>query len=431
MNLPSPLGLDGPLTDLRPTSPIQRGSLAIAPGSASRGLLNWVYQFNGRVDVVALSAAIDQVVDRHEVLRTRFVGEGDDLQQASVPFRPGILQVRDGEGADRGERLERARAEAEATYTRLDAVRDTELRASLTILEPKRSLLALFLGEALVDGQSAVFVAREIAATYCERTGQEVPRAMGGSDKSFLDYVADNPVPQDAIDRAMAHWRSLAHLRGPVGSWPMERRDGSIGHTFRLTKDEWKAVLRAARRLKVTPYVLVLTMYQMAIARVTGADGYIINGTIHDRSDPETIGMIGCFDSFIVMRGGVPADAPLESLLDDVSQRVQETVDVAAVPASLSGPDDEGRLPYVASAPSVEFAMFETRDGLDVPGVRQRRFRLGYGHPALRLTSCPVFGTERNFFFSSATASPEELAHLSDVFYEILMATSNPEAPPA
>lgn len=428
MNPTSPLGLDRPLTDLRPTSPIQRGSLAIAEGSASRGLLNWVYQLNGRVDVVALSAAIDQVVERHEVLRTRFVGQGDDLRQASVPFRPGILQVREGEGEDRGERLERARAAAAEEYAGLSAVDDTELRASLTILEPKRSLLALFLGEALVDGQSAVFVAREIAATYCERTGQEVPRAMGGADRSFLEYVAENPVPQDVIDRALAHWRSLAPLRGPVGTWPMERTDTVTGHTFRLTKDEWRAVLRAARRMKVTPYVLVLTIYQMAIARVTGADGYIVNGTIHDRSDPETIGMIGCFDSFVVMRGGVPADAPVEALVDEIAERVQTTVDVAAVPASLAGPDAEGRRVYVASAPSVEFAMFETRDGLDLPGVRQRRFRFGSGHPSIRLTSCPVFGTERNFFFSSATAGPEELAHLSDVFHAILMATSDQPA---
>ena len=205
---------------------------------------------------------------------------------------------------------------------------------------------------------------------------------MGGSDVKFLDYVTDNPVPADVIDRAMAHWQSLAPLRGPVGAWPMERGERGNNHTFRLTKDEWQAVLRTARRIKVTPYVYVLTMFQMAITRFTGGDGYIINGTIHDRPDPETIGMIGCFDSFIVMRGGVPPTHRWSPSSTEIWQRVQETVDVgAAVPASLSGPDAEGRLPYVASVPSVEFAMFETRDGLDLPGVRQRRFRLGVRAP--------------------------------------------------
>ena len=407
---------------LRPTSPIQRGSLAIADGSASGGLLNWVYQLNGGVDVVALSAAIDQVVERHEILRSLFVTRGDQVFQESRPFRPGILKVVDGEGETRGEKLERARAVAEAEYFSLSAVDDTDLRATLAILGPKRSVLSLFLGEAMVDGQSAVFVAREIAKTYSERTGQGTPRGMGGSDVNFLDYITDNPIPADVIERAMAHWQSLAPLRRPVGTWPWERGERGNHHTFRLTKDEWRGVLRTARQLKVTPYVYVLTIFQMAFAGFTGGEEYIINGTIHDRHDPETIGMIGCFDSFVVMRGGVPPDAPLEHLLEVVGERVQETVDIgAAVPASLSGPDAEGRLPYVTSFPSVEFAMFETRDGLDLPGVRQRRFRFGAGHPALRLTCCPVLDGERNFFFSSITADAELLEKVSDIFRGILM----------
>ncbi|HEX7133489.1 MAG TPA: condensation domain-containing protein [Iamia sp.] len=407
---------------LRPTSPIQRGSLAIADGSASRGLLNWVYQLNGQVDVVALSAAIDQVVERHEILRTRFVTRDDQVFQEAQPFRPGILKVVDGEGETRGEKLERARATAETEYFSLSAVDDTELRATLAILGPKRCVLSIFLGEALVDGQSAVFVAREIAKTYSERTGQTPAAGMGGSDVRFLDYVSANPVPADVIERAMDHWQSLAHLRRPVGTWPWERGERTNNVTFRLTKDEWRGVLRTARQLKVTPYVYVLTIFQMAFSRFTGNEEYLINGTIHDRHDPETIGMIGCFDSFVVMRGGVAPDAPLEHLLEVVGERVQETVDIgAAVPASLSGPDAEGRLPYDAAFPSVEMAMFEGRDGPDLPGVRQRRFRFGSGHPALRITCNPVLDGERNFFFSSITADVEHLDQVAETYRSLLM----------
>ena len=81
--------------------------------------------------------------------------------------------------------------------------------------------------------------------------------------------------------------------------------------------------------------------------------------------------------------------------------------------------------PYVPPSPPVSFFLFTEREGLDLAGVRQRRFRVHMGTAdVLRVNVTPDEEGGRNFFFASSSAPPELVIELADTFRSYMEAPS-------
>ena len=87
--------------------------------------------------------------------------------------------------------------------------------------------------------------------------------------------------------------------------------------------------------------------------------------------------------------------------------------------------------PYTPPPTEVSFFMFAEREGLDLQGVRQRRFRVHTGtRDVLRVNCTPDEEGGRNFFFTSASAPPELLTELVTTFRTLLDGAAAPTAAP-
>jgi acetyl esterase/lipase/acyl-coenzyme A synthetase/AMP-(fatty) acid ligase len=400
-----------------PASPIQEAHLQIAPYTSGHGYLSWVYQLNGRLDTQALSQAVDDVVQRHEILRVRFECRDGHLRQAVAPFEPGTLKLVDL--GDRAKRLglDAAIDDVEAVYDSLRPLDDPRFRATLYIIDRKTSVLAMFIAEALVDSDSGALLSAEITRAYDERRGTAVPAGLPAVNAcSYLDYAVSHSAEPAVLALAREHWTRQAQNAPVISLWPTPPHSGARGgssFTFELAPAEWAEVTARARALRCTPYVLVLTCLQAALARDTGLTRFLAHSIASERNRA-TEGMIGNFHSPVRIDMQLDPDATLQHALERTAVAVAEAVEHCVLPSPLAAPVTGAGRTNEDQLTGIRFYMFSSHGGPVFAGVRRRRFRL-HGAPRAALSlSCVYAPTGRqDFVFSSTIASRDQIVRVA------------------
>ncbi len=393
-----------------PLSLTQRSSLLMAPHNPSREFMSWVYQLNGKLDVGALVAAVDDVVAAHDLLRVRFEpGPGGDVETARqyvTPFRPGVVRVVRLDDRPKLEALTAAIVAVEAEYRDLSPWDEPRLQATLYVVAPKTHVLAIFVAEALVDGESGTLVAAELSRAYALHAGKKPPDLALPSGGSYLRWVLDNPVPEPVQRRAVEHWRAVRDEPVAAGWWPMALGPGMRPRTrfFNVPSEHWRHLVEVTPGMAAMPFVVVLSWLEMALAQVAGAERFVVTSAVSNRSRPGAKDLIGNFVGPVRMVAQVgPADR-----LEDVSPRVLRSLRQALAASVVPVPLAEARIQapeaFVPPDPTVSFFMFDEREGPDFVGVRQRRFRVNTGRDVLRVNCTPDDTGGRNFFVISGTA---------------------------
>lgn len=413
-----------------PAGLTQRSSLLMAPFGPSREFMSWVYQLNGRLDIDALAGAIDDVVSRHDMLRVRFESPGGRegardgrLEQVVGRFHSGVLDIVHLDDRPKAQGLAAAVKAVETEYRDLSPWEQPWLEATLYVIAPKTNVLAVWVAEALVDGDSGTLVAAEISRAYAERAGRPVRAMPEASTASYLEWVLDHPVPDLVQERAAEHWKEMAALPIAAGSWPMAVGDRRVTRFFKVPVDEWQRMARGTPALAATPYVVVLSWLEMALARVVGAEEFAVTSAVSNRRHPMTRRMIGSFIGPVRLRAEVHAADRLEDVSPRVMAALRDAVAHSAVPVPLAEAWAQAPAPFMPPPPEVSFFMFAEREGLDLAGVRQRRFRVHMGaRDVLRVNCTPDEEGGRNFFFISASAPPELLDELVVAFRSLMAA---------
>ncbi|MEV6537416.1 condensation domain-containing protein, partial [Streptomyces sp. NPDC051639] len=142
-------------------------------------------RLTGELDVDALTAALRDVVDRHEVLRTVIV-EGDDgvphQRVLAAGERPFDLPVLDAAGEQRAAAIEET-----ATET-FDLAADVPIRARLVRGGPRDHTLVVVAHHIAVDGESFGPLFRDLTAAYSARAEGRAP-AWEPLPVQYADYT--------------------------------------------------------------------------------------------------------------------------------------------------------------------------------------------------------------------------------------------------
>ena len=409
---------------IAPASPIQEAHLRIAPWTSGRGFLSWVYQLNGPLDLSALARALDDVVRRHEILRVRFECRGDRFIQVATPFEAAVLRFVDLAGTGKREALETAVADACASHDLLSPLEDPRFRATLYTIDRKTSVLAMFVAEALVDSDSGGLLSRAITLAYAHHSGTSTAAGLPVvSDTSHLDYTVSHPADPVALRGAREHWLCQERDTTPP-VWPAADGEGGSIFTFALTPRQWEHVVGGARALGSTPYILVLTCLQAALARTVGLTRFLAHSVVSTRDDGAAQAMIGNFHSLVRINMRLHTGDTRRAALNHTAVALADAIEHRALPAPLASPTslrgsyELPRKPAAGTAcdplGDIRFYMFSSNGGPVFAGVRRRRFRL-HGVPCAALALSSVFGpgARQDFVFSSTLFSRRRLTRIA------------------
>ena len=294
-------------------------------------------RLSGRLDVVALQAALGDVVGRHEVLRTVFTGiDGEPVQTILAPGAA-VVEVQ----AVDLDRSEVSRTVAEVAAYGFDLAREMPVRASVFRLVPDGEtaewVLVLVVHHIACDGWSMGPLMQDLSFAYAARVAGVVPEWVP-LPVQYADYAlwqrellgssedADSPLSAQA-----AYWeQALAGMPEQL-ELPVDRLRPAVatrrGQSVAFAVDaEMHAGLAALARKEQISLFMVLQAGLAALLTRLGAGSDVPIGTpVAGRMDEALDDLVGFFVNTLVLRTDTSGDPTFVELLE----RVRET-DLAA-----------------------------------------------------------------------------------------------------
>ncbi len=298
----------------------------------------------GALDRAILLECLQEIVRRHESLRTCFfVQNGKPVQQVR-PFRPVGLEYHNLETLPFQDRL----AEAYRLAT-LDAQRSFDLeqgplwRARLVKIAKDDHLLFLTLHHIIFDGVSLYRVFLPELTELYDGLAAGKPPALPPLTIQYADYAAWQRrwVCEEVVASQMDFWRNeLAgsfdplHLpfdHPPIESTPPRGRLYSFSLSSSLAED-----LRAISRDEgVTLFTTLTAAFQVLLMRLSGDQQVRVGTPVDSRPLPETQPLFGYFLNTIVLRARLEGDPTFHQLLDRTREATLAALSHSNIPFNL------------------------------------------------------------------------------------------------
>ena len=346
------------------------------------------FRIEGPLDLKALQRALDEIVARHEVLRTTFApGNGEPVQcvhpGGTVDLSLVDLRAR-GSARDR----EAQQILREAIRRPFDLSADLMLRAFLLRLADDEHILMLATHHVASDGWSMGILTRELGTLY-ESFATGRTTTLPELPIQYADYAwwQRQPAQAEIVDAQLEYWRR--QLTGaPVLELPSDRpRTGprtyeSATQAIELPEDLCRQLKQLSRRGQATLYMTLLAALQLLLHRYSGQEDIAIGSPIAGRTEAEVDGLIGFFVNTLVLRTDLSGNPSFRELLGRVRKVALGAFEHQAAPferlvAELHPERNPGRHPFF----DVMFAFqnMPADEGLRLPGHRVSSIELDSG----------------------------------------------------
>jgi natural product biosynthesis luciferase-like monooxygenase protein len=285
-------------------------------------------RIDGPLQLPALQHAINQIVARHESLRTSFAFVDGELRQVISPSATVALPVVDV--SDRPEPAQTARIRQlslDIAQRPFDFEHGPLLRTLLLRLAETRHLLIVVMHHIVSDGWSVDIFLRELAALYAAAvTGRAA--ALAEPPIQYADFAAwqRDWLHGDVLERLLAYWRD--HLRDAPTTLdlPADRPRPELPtyrgatYAFTLSAPLSQALGSLSRQAGATLYMTLLAAFEVLLWRYTGQDQFLIGTPVAGRDRQELEGLIGFFTNTLVLRADLSDDPSFQTLLARVQQ---------------------------------------------------------------------------------------------------------------
>ncbi|MGB8509396.1 MAG: amino acid adenylation domain-containing protein, partial [Pyrinomonadaceae bacterium] len=287
-----------------------------------------VIRLTGQLDVSALERSLNEIVRRHEVLRTVFTVVAGETRQVILPAESLKLEVHDLSGLPAPER-ERAALALASEEGRLpfDLSRPPLLRVALVRLAETEHIAVLTMHHIVSDGWSMGVLVREVAALYTAYSrGEESP--LSELEVQYADYAVwqRGQLQGEALERELAYWRKQLEGAPAVLELPTDRPRPAVQsfrggrRQFTLSEGVSGRVSEVARGEGVTQFMLLLAAFDVMLSRYSGQQDILVGTGIANRNRVETESLIGFFLNSLVLRTDLSGDPSFRELLGRVRE---------------------------------------------------------------------------------------------------------------
>ncbi|MDZ8030996.1 non-ribosomal peptide synthetase [Nostoc sp. DedSLP04] len=312
-----------------------------------------VISFKGCINLAILQDSLNEIVRRHEVLRTSFtVSDGQPIQviNQAVPL---TLAVEDLRVLSENERTQEAqRLAIELAQQPFDLSAQSLLRTKILQLNDKSYQLLIALHHIIADGWSIGILIKELTALYeAFSTGKLSLHSRSVSQTDALASLLPQrgtPLPElaiqyrdfvnwqqkwldgERIQPLLTYWKQKLQGELPVLNLPTDRARSPV-QTFKgaqaklvLSQTLTKELKNLSRHAGVTLFMTLLTAFKTLLYRYTGQTDILVGSPIANRNRAEVELLIGLFVNVLVLRTDLSGDLSFQELLARVKSTALE-----------------------------------------------------------------------------------------------------------
>ena len=297
-------------------------------------------RLKGKLNVPVLLLSINEIIRRHEVLRTQFpTVDGNCLptikSNITLPFEEVDLQALNPIEQDEEVRslfLKQA-------HQPFDLANDVLLRVKLLHLGVDEYVVLFTMHHIVFDGWSMDVLVRELTTLYSAFINNQ-PSPLPELPIQYIDFAIWQRqwLQGKVLETQLAYWRQKLSGVLPVLQLPTDYPRGRVQtfagaiESFSLPLELSQSITSLANNVGVTPFIILLTAYKVLLHRYTGQTDLLVGTPVANRHRREIEGLIGFFVNTLVLRSDLRNNPNFRELLQQVRETTWEAYDRQDIP---------------------------------------------------------------------------------------------------
>jgi amino acid adenylation domain-containing protein/non-ribosomal peptide synthase protein (TIGR01720 family) len=284
-------------------------------------------RLDGALDVALLTRCFDEIIARHEILRTTFRerdGRPHQVIAQELRIKPRYVSLQAfAQGADQDAALRNEIADE--IRQPFDLAQGPLMRLVLLALAPESHVLLITIHHIVSDGWSMGILIRELGALY-QAFQRGEPSPLTPLSIGYADFACWQRewLTGEVLENGLSYWKGQlanapSELRLPT-DYTRTANLTQAGKTFRfkLSAELSRKLRRLAERQDATLFMVLLAGFDVLLCRYTGQRDIAIGSAIANRNRREIEGLIGLFVNTLVLRSDLSGNPTFSGLLGRV-----------------------------------------------------------------------------------------------------------------
>lgn len=311
----------------------------MAGGSAQYNMLR-KYRLTGEIDLKAFEQALHSLYERHEILRSRFVRQGDEAKVniAPVPQKPLLFSdISLFASAEKDKTITQMIDAQESKVFSLE--QDELLVVQLLKLEANEYILLVNTHHIISDGVSQTIFIDEFSRLY-DAYSRNTTASLSPVEVQYGDYAQwqRHRLKGDGYAQQLEYWQQQLSELPQCHELPLDRpRPQSSDysgnyHGQTLNSDTAKALEALCARHDVTLFMLLQSVFATMVYQASGQQDIALGTPVSCRNHPSLDSTLGMFVNSVVLRNDLSGDISFAQLLERNKQMVLDGFSAEDVP---------------------------------------------------------------------------------------------------
>ncbi len=314
---------------------LEPNSVAYTLSSAAR--------FSGWIDLAVLDKSFNEVVSRHDILRTTFTTINGQPMQVIAPSWPmGMLVVDLRQVRPSVREAEAWRATMEETHCPFNLTTGPLVRFVLLLLDEEDLVMLLTMHHIISDGWSAaVFIDEMLTLYYGYTTGH--PSSLPELSVQYADFAVWQRgwLQGETLQTQLAYWRKRLARTPPLLALPTDRLRPPVqtflgkSLPFRLDPDLTQRLKALSQQSGTTLFMTLEAAFAVLLSRYCDQATVVVGTPISNRHHRELEPLIGCFVNTLALCNDLSGNPTFLDFLVRVRRMALEAYDYQDLPFEM------------------------------------------------------------------------------------------------
>ncbi|MBG1265934.1 non-ribosomal peptide synthase/polyketide synthase [Nostoc sp. WHI] len=282
----------------------------------------------GTLKVAALEQSLQEIIHRHEALRTNFItvdGQATQIIQTQTNWKICVVDLQHLPASEK--EIATQQLAQQQIIQPFDLATQALVRATLVVLSETEQVLLVCMHHIVSDGWSMGVFVQELTALY-DAYSQGQSSTLAPLSIQYADFAIWQRqwLQGEVLQSQLSYWLQQLANAPALLSLPTDRPRPPV-QTFVGARQQFPLSLELTLRLTqlsqqqgVTLFMTLLAAYDTLLYRYTGVADILVGTPIANRNHSETEGLIGFFVNTLVMRTDLSENPSFSSLLTRVRE---------------------------------------------------------------------------------------------------------------